>query len=74
MASVPTQSFMPLLPTSDAAVATDAATTDAANKEYVDTKIGNTFESVSKNLRQYNYSLNYSSGVLTSIVYTVPSV
>lgn len=41
---------------------------------YVDTKIGNTFESVSKNLRQYNYALNYSSGVLTTIVYTVPSV
>lgn len=37
-------------------------------------KIGNTFESVSKNLRQYNYTLNYSSGVLTTIVYTIPSV
>jgi hypothetical protein len=37
-------------------------------------KIGNTFESVSKNLRQYDYALNYSSGVLTTIVYTVPSV
>ncbi len=37
-------------------------------------KIGNTFESVSKNLRQYDYALNYSLGVLTTIVYTVPSV
>lgn len=37
-------------------------------------KIGNTFESVSKNLRQYDYSLNYSSGVLNTIVYTIPSV
>jgi len=41
---------------------------------YVETKLGNTFESVSKNLRQYNYALNYTSGVLTSIVYTVPTV
>lgn len=31
-----------------------------------------TFESVSKNLKSYPYSLNYTSGVLNSIVYTVP--
>lgn len=36
--------------------------------------IGNSFETVSKNLKQYDYSLNYSSGTLTSIVYTVPSL
>jgi hypothetical protein len=36
--------------------------------------IGNTFESVSKNLRQYNYTLTYTLGVLTKIDYTVPSV
>jgi hypothetical protein len=36
--------------------------------------LGSSFETVSKNLRQYDYALNYSSGVLTSIVYTVPSI
>lgn len=36
--------------------------------------IGNTFESVSKNLRQYDYVLNYTGSQLTSMVYTVPSV
>jgi hypothetical protein len=36
--------------------------------------LGITFETVSKNLKQYNYALNYTSGTLTSIVYTVPSV
>jgi hypothetical protein len=35
---------------------------------------GVTFETVSKNLRQYDYTLNYTSGVLTSIVYNIPSV
>lgn len=35
---------------------------------------GISFETVSKNLKQYNYVLNYTSGTLTSIVYTVPSV
>jgi hypothetical protein len=37
-------------------------------------KLGDTFESVSKNLKQYDYALNYTLGDLTSIVYTVPSV
>jgi hypothetical protein len=35
---------------------------------------GISFETVSKNLKQYNYSLNYTAGALTSIVYTIPSV
>lgn len=30
------------------------------------------FESVSKNIKSNPYSLNYNSGVLTSIVYTLP--
>lgn len=33
----------------------------------------NTFETVSKNLKAYPASFNYTSGVLTSIVYTLPS-
>jgi hypothetical protein len=33
-----------------------------------------TFESVSKNLKQYNGVLGYTSGVLTSVTYTVPSI
>lgn len=32
-----------------------------------------TFETVSKNLKAYPASLNYTSGTLTSIVYTLPS-
>jgi hypothetical protein len=35
---------------------------------------GISFETVSKNLKQYNYALNYTSGALTSIVYTIPTV
>lgn len=35
--------------------------------------LANTFETVSKNLGAYPFALNYSSGVLTSIVYTLPS-
>jgi hypothetical protein len=31
-----------------------------------------TFETVSKNLKSYPYALNYISGKLTSIVYTLP--
>ena len=31
------------------------------------------FETVSKNLSSYPYVLNYTSGLLTSIVYTLPS-
>lgn len=38
----------------------------------LDSKIGNSFETVSKNLRSYPYVLSYTSGVLTSIVYTLP--
>lgn len=34
--------------------------------------IQDTFETVSKNLKAYPASLNYTSGVLTSIVYTLP--
>lgn len=33
---------------------------------------GDSFETVSKNLRAYPYALNYTSGTLTSIVYTLP--
>jgi hypothetical protein len=36
-------------------------------------KIGNSFETVSKNLREFPYTLTYTLGVLTSITYTVPS-
>lgn len=36
-------------------------------------EIDNTFETISKNLRAYPATLNYISGVLTSIVYTLPS-
>ena len=32
--------------------------------------LGEEFETVSKNLQSWDYSLNYSGGVLTSIVYT----
>jgi hypothetical protein len=34
-------------------------------------KSQSTFETVSKNLKSYPYTLNYTSGKLTSIVYTV---
>lgn len=37
------------------------------------TDILDTFESFSKNLRTYDYVLNYTGKDLTSIVYTVPS-
>jgi hypothetical protein len=33
-----------------------------------------TFETVSKNLRVYDYVLNYTGGQLTSIVYTIPAI
>jgi len=33
-------------------------------------KRGNTFESVSKNIKSWDYTFNYTTGVLTSIVYT----
>lgn len=36
--------------------------------------IGNSFETVSKNLKQYDYTLTYTSGVLGKIDYTIPSV
>ena len=35
--------------------------------------ISQTFETISKNLKSYPASLNYTSGSLTSIVYTLPS-
>lgn len=35
--------------------------------------LGEEFETVSKNLKSYPYTLNYTAGVLTSIVYTLPS-
>lgn len=35
---------------------------------------GVTFETVSKNLRQYNYTLAYTAGVLEKITYVVPSI
>lgn len=35
---------------------------------------GNSFETVSKNLKAYDYTLNYTLDTLTSIDYTVPSV
>ena len=35
--------------------------------------VQDTFETVSKNLKAYPASLNYTSGTLTSIVYTLPS-
>ena len=35
--------------------------------------VQDTFETVSKNLKAYPASFNYTSGVLTSIVYTLPS-
>lgn len=34
-------------------------------------KIGDSYETVSKNLRAYPYTLNYTAGVLTSIVYNL---
>lgn len=37
----------------------------------INAKLGESFETVNKNLKQYPYTLNYTSGVLTSIVYTV---
>lgn len=36
--------------------------------------ISNSFETVSKNLKQYSYSLTYTLGKLSSIVYTVPLI
>jgi len=36
-------------------------------------KAGETFETVSKNLKGNPYTLNYTSGKLTSIVYTLPT-
>jgi len=39
----------------------------------LDLKLGQTFETVSKNLKGYPTTLNYTSGALTSIVYTIPS-
>jgi hypothetical protein len=35
---------------------------------------GISFETVSKNLKQYDYTLTYTTGVLTKITYVVPSV
>jgi hypothetical protein len=54
----------------------DAATypsTDAVSNA-IENLLGSTFETVSKNLKQYDYTLNYTGDVLDSIVYTVPSV
>lgn len=39
----------------------------------LDTKLSDTFESISKNLKAYPYTLNYTSTLLTSIVYTIPA-
>ena len=36
-------------------------------------KLSGTFELVSKNLKSNPYTLNYTSGKLTSIVYTLPT-
>lgn len=46
-----------------------------AIKTYIDTNTGSvqTFETVSKNIRQFPYALNYTLGQLTSIVYTLPA-
>lgn len=38
-----------------------------------DGELDYTFETISKNLKSYPYTLNYTSGKLTSIVYTLPS-
>ena len=35
----------------------------------LDSKLSNTFETISKNLKSYPYVLNYTDDVLTSIVY-----
>lgn len=51
--------------------------TSFAVKTYVDANaggLGNAFETVAKNLKAYDYTLNYTVDTLTSIVYTVPSV
>lgn len=36
----------------------------------INSKLGETFETVNKNLKQYNYTLNYTGETLTSIVYS----
>lgn len=36
-------------------------------------KLSGTFELISKNLKSYAYALSYTSGKLTSIVYTLPT-
>jgi hypothetical protein len=51
-------------PTEDDTLYYDATTLLWKNKK------GNTFESVSKNIKSWDYVLNYTVGVLTSIVYT----
>lgn len=35
--------------------------------------VGDFFETVSKNLKSYDYTINYSGGSISSIEYTVPS-
>lgn len=43
------------------------------NKQIIQTTTKSTFETVSKNLKGYPYALNYTSGKLTNIVYTLPT-
>lgn len=51
----------------------DKSVTGNQIKDYVSSNfISLTFETVSKNLKAYPASMNYSDGLLTSIVYTVP--
>lgn len=43
------------------------------NADKWDNYLGNSFESVSKNLKSYPFVLNYTNEVLTSVVYTLPT-
>lgn len=52
----------------------EVLTTNDTQDGYIWTyKLGETFESVSKNLRAYPPTYNYTDGILTSVDYTTPS-